>query len=467
MKQVIKLLFLTLTGCASMTQQQVVHEVHDAVESRSGLRPIVRGADVEVEAKIAEYLEGQLTIEEALRIALINNQELLAAYEEIGVARADLVDAGLLRNPVFDAELRFEGGGGIGTGTSLSLVQEVVSLLQLPMKKKVSALALEAAKLELTAETLETIYETEKAFYAYQGAAQALALRQQIVDSLAAAAEVSRRQWKAGNISPAQYLSETALYAAAQRDLVAAEAEVHEQREELNVLLGLWGKDTNWDIEPRLPEIACALVETGGLETLAVRRRPELEQIRFEVDALAAQLGLTESFRLLPDLEVGVEVEGEDHGEVVTGPSLSLPIPIFNQGQADVARARAHLEAAKRRYAARAVRIRAEVRQALSRLMRAHVQARFDRDEFLPLMEKLLSQSQREYNGMVIGVYDLLRVKREGIEAGVGHIEALRDYWVARAELKRAVGGNLVDHDKGRCLESSLIKPSEGKDGKA
>jgi FtsP/CotA-like multicopper oxidase with cupredoxin domain len=43
------------------------------------------------------------------------------------------------------------------------------------------------------------------------------------------------------------------------------------------------------------------------------------------------------------------------------------------------------------------------------------------------------------------GTYDLLEIRAEGIEVEEHAVEALRDYWVARAELELALGGRLAD----------------------
>ena len=65
------------------------------------------------------------------------------------------------------------------------------------------------------------------------------------------------------------------------------------------------------------------------------------------------------------------------------------------------------------------------------------------RTVLVPLRERIIRQTQLEYNAMLAGVFQLLAAKRDEIDAGRGLIESLRDYWIARTDLETAVGGEL------------------------
>ena len=68
--------------------------------------------DKEAAKKLDSLLNSKLTPDDAVQIALLNNRELQAVYSELGVAQADLVQAGLLSNPIFDAAVKFPTSGG-------------------------------------------------------------------------------------------------------------------------------------------------------------------------------------------------------------------------------------------------------------------------------------------------------------------------------------------------------------------
>jgi len=125
------------------------------------------------------------------------------------------------------------------------------------------------------------------------------------------------------------------------------------------------------------------------------------------------------------------------------GPSVAVPIPLFDQGQARVARSAAELRRAQQEFYALAVRIRATTRAVLDRLRGAEDRALYYRDILLPLQERIVSEAQLQYNAMQLGVFELLRDRQQQIETGVAYVEVLRDYWVARAELMHILSGRL------------------------
>ena len=88
--------------------------------------------------------------------------------------------------------------------------------------------------------------------------------------------------------------------------------------------------------------------------------------------------------------------------------------------------------------------IRAEVRTLRNRLVATRGVAEHYRTVLMPLRERIVNESQLRYNANLIGVFQLLLARREQIEAYRNYLEAVRDYWTARAELERAAGGSLV-----------------------
>ena len=108
-----------------------------------------------------------------------------------------------------------------------------------------------------------------------------------------------------------------------------------------------------------------------------------------------------------------------------------------------MARAQAKLRQAQQRYVALAVEIRSQVRAARNRMFSARSRVEYYRRVIIPLRHQIVEQTQLEYNAMLVGVFQLLQAKQGEIESGRAYVEALRDYWIARAELEKAVGGQL------------------------
>ena len=151
--------------------------------------------------------------------------------------------------------------------------------------------------------------------------------------------------------------------------------------------------------------------------------------------------------RFVPEVFVGTHYEHEPDPVYSVGPSLALAIPLFDQGQAKMARSRSLLRQSQERYAALAVEIRSQVRAGYSRLSAARSRAEYYRSTVLPLHTEILKHSQLQYNAMQIGVFQLLMAKQAQIDAGREYIETRREYWIARSELERALGGRLKTAD--------------------
>jgi len=182
------------------------------------------------------------------------------------------------------------------------------------------------------------------------------------------------------------------------------------------------------------------------LESLAVAQRLDLAAAQTELAAVVRALGLTKTYRYIGALEFGVDTERGPDRDTVTGPTLRLELPLFNQGQARIAKSQAELRRAERKVEALAIGIRADVRALDDKLASLREAVRFQENEVLPTRRAITAGTLLQYNGMLTGNYDLFRTRAEQIEAEHQAIQTLRDYWTTRAELERAVGGNLRAH---------------------
>jgi cobalt-zinc-cadmium efflux system outer membrane protein len=120
-----------------------------------------------------------------------------------------------------------------------------------------------------------------------------------------------------------------------------------------------------------------------------------------------------------------------------------VPIPIFNQGQPASVRANARTRQAEQRYLALAAEIRSDVRAARDKMLLARRQVEYFKSTALPMRTRVTEESQLQYNAMQITPFQLFQAKQEEVKTGADYVQALRDYWVARAELEKAVGGTL------------------------
>jgi cobalt-zinc-cadmium efflux system outer membrane protein len=226
-------------------------------------------------------------------------------------------------------------------------------------------------------------------------------------------------------------------------DLMRAKAEVKAEREQLNRLLGLSGGQTEWQLSNELPLLPETEIGLENLETLAVNQRLDLAAQRMQAESIAAALRLKKNTRFVPGLAVGVDTERTPDGQRVTGPTLDLQLPVFDQGQPAVAKLAAQFEQARDNYIAHEVNVRSEVREARDALLAARAAAEFSQKNLLPLQRQILRDTLLQYNAMQKGNSELLLAKEREENSERTSVEAVRDYWVARVDLERAVGGRL------------------------
>ena len=435
-----------VSGCATIPRQAGFPEVAKTVEQRTGWQvPQYAGAPTApVAEKIRDLLREELTPDSAVRIALLNNRALQATLEELGIARADAIQASLLSNPVFSGHARVPEDAG-KTNLELALAQSVVDTLLLPLRRRVARAQFEQTKLQVTDAILRFLVEVKTAYYTAQAAEQLVTMRRTVLQAAEAAAELAQRQFDAGNIRDFDLATEQAAYEEAQVELTRAETEQVATREALTKIFGLSGSDAgSWRMAAMLPDLLATDPKREALETLALRERLDLAAARQELEAL--RRGLTVArFGILPASVAAINTETEPDGDQVTGPMWDVEVPIFDWGQARRGRLKAQLRQSEHRLAALEVAVRSEVRTAAERLAAQRQLVERYRDRLVPLRRQIVESSQRHFNYMLIGAFQLLQLKQQEIAAQLASIEALRDYWIARAELERAVGGQLPD----------------------
>jgi cobalt-zinc-cadmium efflux system outer membrane protein len=403
-------------------------------------------ADEQVRARVRDLVIGTLTPDGAVEVALLRNQGLVASYEQLGIAQAELVQAGLLKNPSFGARVRFPTSGpGAFIDTEFSVAQDFLDMFTLPLRKRVAAAQLDAAKARVGSAVLGLAAQVRQAVVTLQAAQATVEVRKLVLEAQGAAAELRARQRAAGNVGDLDVLQEQAFFEQSKLDLGRAESLAVEQREQLNRLLGLWGPESaSWKVESKLPDVPQQDPSLEHVESLAIGRRLDLMAVRAEGQALEEAASLAGVSRALPVLQAGVSTGRDAEGTRVIGPELSVELPVFDQGQARAASILAEVRQARARQAELAVNIRAEVRALRNRLVAAHRSAEHYRTVLLPLREKAVKESQLRYNAMLLGVFQLLQARREQIEGYRDYLDTVRDYWITRAELERATGGSLA-----------------------
>jgi len=433
-----------LGGCASTSPKDAFRDVARDVQTRSGhdVRWNQGGDDEkQIDRAIERLLAKDLTADAAVQIALLASPALRAKLEELSIAQADLVQAGLLKNPVFSVGRTAWEMEHIAPNLFATVEQDFLDILTLPLRKRVAATELEAAKLDVADHVLELAAEVREAFYTAQAAEQTAAMRRLVAEAAQTSAELARRQHEAGNMNDLALGNELALGAQAALDRRRADGEATVAREKLNKLMGAWGPRTKWTMAPRLPELPSTEPPLEHLESLAVAQRLDIAAARRNLQGMDHALTLAKTTRWTGTVNVAVEAGRLRHNRRFSfGPSVGIEIPLFDQRQAQIAKLEAHRRQAEAELHALAIDVRADVRATRARVITARGVVEDYGKVVVPLRESIVRFSQEQYDAMLLGVYQLIQAKQSEYDAYREYIEALRDYWIARSDLERAAG---------------------------
>jgi cobalt-zinc-cadmium efflux system outer membrane protein len=430
-----------MAGC-SLNPRGAFNDVANTVGRASGKRVSwIRNGEEAAEAHraVETLLARPLTADSAVQIALVNNRALQAEFEEIGISYADYIQAGLPQNPSITGHIDFSRQGQTW---EYSVAQDIISLLLLPLRKKIAAAQLETTKKRVASEVLGLLAEAKTAFYTLQARQQLLGRLKLIVETNEAAADIAKRQHDAGNISDLDLANQAALYNQSRIDVAQTEAQIRSDTERLNRLMGVWGNDIKWRVGDSLPSIPEREISSKNLEKIAVGQRLDLAMARANVDAVGKELALRTSTRFTPvRIDLGLHGEKEPDSARRLGPSVDLEVPIFDFGQAAIARLQAQWRQAIDELHALAVDARSEIREARDLVSANRELANYYGKILLPQRVQIVNQTQLQYNAMQVGPIDLLQAKERELDTERAYVEVWRDYWIARAELERALWG--------------------------
>ncbi|MES2299425.1 MAG: TolC family protein [Pseudomonadota bacterium] len=432
-----------LGGCASFSSDGGFGDVQRLTKDRTGYQATRYNPDAQaatVEKTIAPLLAKPLTVEDAVMIALLNNRNLQANYSELGIAESDLVQAGRLSNPIFSFS-RLKNGDDLNIERKLML--PVIGLLTMPIARQLEQRRFEQAQFRAAGEALRIVDETRRAYFGALAAQQSSQYMEQVKTAAEASAELARRMVAAGNWSKLQQAREHAFYADAVAQLARTRQTQVAQREKLTRLMGLQGSDTGFVLPERLPDLPATPREDTDAQAQAMGNRLDILMAQKELAGLSSSLGLTKTTRFINLLDLSyLRNSGGDAPSRARGYEIELQIPLFNWGGARVAKAEAMYMQAVHRAAATAIDARSEVRESYSAYRTAYDLARHYRDEIVPLKKRISDEQMLRYNGMLIGVFELLADAREQVTSVNASIEALRDFWVADSALQAALTGN-------------------------
>jgi outer membrane protein TolC len=430
-----------LSGCASFSNDGGFGPVAQTTRDRLGQEASWQRSPADrdrAEARVAELLKQPLSADAAVQIALLNNRGLQAAFHELGIAEADVVQAGRLPNPGFSLGRSTQGDE---VEREIGVHVNLARLILMPTVQRIESRRFAQVQGAVTSQVLALAAETRKAWVQAVAADEGVRYTQLVQQAAEASAELARRMAQVGNWNKLQQAREQGFYADAALNLARAEQVQRSSRERLIRLMGLWGAQLDFRLPERLPDLPAAPKEWPNIEQTAMAQRLDVQAAKAGAEKMAQNLGLTKATRFINVLEFGATRATSNEMPVKRGYEVGFELPLFDWGDARVAKSEAVYMQAVEQAAQAAIDARSEAREAYGAYRSSFDIARHLRDEVVPLKKRIADENLLRYNGMLIGVFELLADARSQIASVNASIEALRDFWLAQADLDMALLG--------------------------
>jgi cobalt-zinc-cadmium efflux system outer membrane protein len=378
-------------------------------------------------------LSDGLTQEEAVAVALWNSPSFRATLADLGIARADLAEAGLLRNPIFS--LLFPWGP---KQMEFTLQFPFEALWQRPARVTAARLNTQAIGERLVWDALSLVAQVRSAHADAITTDRRVVLATENADLTRRLADITDSRLRAGDISD---LEARAPRSDASRADVVRRAAEHDRdlaRLTLSALLGL--DRAPIDLQPRLSaayDAPSCTVDEARLKG-ALASRPDVRAAELTIEEASARARWERS-RVLALIGV-LDANGEGDEGFELGPGINLDVPVLNRNQGGVARATAEIERASYLYATARAQVIADVRSAAVRVNQAQQALEAWTTDIVPSLETEQRQAESAYQAGEVALFSVLDVSRRLVDSRMRQLDAESDLYRSRISLDRAIG---------------------------
>ena len=346
--------------------------------------------------------------------------------------------AGILHNPKVSVKVRSSNEDDSKTNTEFEVRQDVLDLLFGPLRKRMGNTQFKAEQYAAAQTIVDFVEGVRLEYLQWLSAMHKNSLMEDNYKAEEAAMEIAQRQKEAGNINVLQLDRHKTIFQKAKIERLRSTQMVEDATQRLRTLMGLQSDQSFIESVQQLPNLPQENLSLEKFEEEVLNNRLDLMMKRQQIKALE-QGSTLKDFGFLPEAEVGYNQEREASGGKLKGVVVEGEVPVFDRKQADRARIQAQIETAKHQLNAMEQEARLQVRLAYQNLMtnKEVVQSYIDA---LPVHQEMVKETLYHYNFMLKGVFDVLEIKQEELQARREYIDALRDYWVSRVELEHALG---------------------------
>ena len=390
-----------------------------------------------------DWFTEPLTVDRAVQAALLNNPQVRAELTRLDAVQAELIQAGLLRNPMGSLMvLRPEGGGRFEL--DYSLMQSLFDLFTRTKRIDVANAAQARVQAEVMMSVVRMAQDTETAYYEAMTAKDALRLQQELLALERNVLTLQTRQARQGILPSSAVLVQQATASQQAHELSTAEAEQTKALSALAQQLGL-PSVKSLVLPDHLPALALSVLNEPQLQALAQKHRPELMASIASIEQAKAEKKLQTGVLRNTEASLGIAGSRESSGFSMNGLAAQISLPVFDTGRARNALADAKI--AQAQYQAEATRrlIPLEVERALATLI-ISTKALEDADHHLQQQQQLEKLTTRNYQQGVSDYQNMTEATRLRLASQMEQLQAQKIQRAAYVELERATGIAMQNH---------------------
>lgn len=485
---------LLAPSCATIDPKADYQQARTLIEERSGTTTVYDpDAEPLIEKQIQDLCTDGVTTQEAVSIALLNNKGFQALFQEIGMSRADVVQSGLISNPSLTMGLQFPEGGGRSKLTA-GFAQQIVDLWQIPIRKRVAEAELEQVILTAADRAVQLTAEVKQAYYHALAAEQAEELATENRVLVERSVSLAEARFKAGEVGLVDVNLVRGNLINTQLEALSARRNREEAANQLSRLLGLSRSTDAWTLSSSWPPPLAQALDEDQLLLVALEQRLDASVAALRIKA--AEATLEKEYRsVFPNITIGLEAERPDQralpgrnvladtartsigaGELTAptlqsrgerrqersqiidlllGPTLDITLPIWDQNQAQIAKARYRVRQLRAAYEDLLDTVAMEVTDALIAIRSAQELVQFYETQALPQTRRSVEVAQATYEAGEQSVLTLIEAQEALIAQRRAQVDVLRSAALAQAELERALGGPIPNE----LSKSSELQP--------
>ena len=325
-------------------------------------------------------------------LAVLNNPDLKAARLQAGVAQAQLLEAGLLPDPVVSGGL---AKSTMFTGYNVGLSEDIQALITRGAAKAAAQAHVQQVNLDILWQEYQVAEKAEELFIQSRATDELEGILTSTHNLLAKRYRQERAALKQGNMTADKISTDFAALTDAETNLRQLQLDSNRTRHDLNMLLGLE------------PDVRLQLI--GQIESRPLSKQQFQAAVMAlphrRADLLALQAGYQSQEQLLreailaqfPSMSAGVEnSKSPEEGIYSSGFTVDITLPLFNRNQGQIATQKATRAQLYQAYQARLDQAASEADQIwqATRIMARQLR---DLEMRLPVLKEIAAAAERDF----------------------------------------------------------------------